>query len=251
MIDVEEHGELAVVTLNRPPVNALDTELLRAIADTFVELDRAGVRGIVLTGSGRALSAGVDLKHVLEIDDDGRREFLRALVTAFETVFRFPRPVVAAVNGHALAGGCIFVSACDRRLMAEGVARIGVTELRVGVAFPVTALEILRFAVGHARAVELVLTAEAHQPPEALELGLVDQVVRPGELVALSLEEAARLAAIPERTFAITKRQLRREAIAAIETHRDTEDAMVEEVWLSDEVRGAIRLFLEQTVGGR
>src|SRR5262245_14622366 len=151
-------------------VNALDLELLLALRDTFAGLRDA--RAVVLTGAGRSFSAGVDLRRLLDGGATYTAEFLPALQSACRALFEHPRPVVAAVNGHAIAGGCVLVAACDRRIMAAGT--IGVTELAVGVPFPTVPLEVLRHAVGPATA-DLVLTARTMTPEQALAVGLVDE----------------------------------------------------------------------------
>ena len=102
-------------------------------------------------------------------------EFLPALSEAFLAVFDCPVPVIAAVNGHAIAGGCVLACACDHRVMNQGHGRIGVTELLVGVPFPITALEILRFAVGTRRLSELACFGRTYRAAEAVGLGLVDR----------------------------------------------------------------------------
>src|SRR4051812_6094777 len=120
---------------------------------------------IVLTGAGRAFSAGVDLRRIVEGGVPYAEEFLPALSDAFLAVFDCPRPVVAAINGHALAGGCVIAAAADLRLMSGGT--IGLTELLVGVQFPTVPLEIARHAFGP-RAARLALTAEPYDADQAL-----------------------------------------------------------------------------------
>src|SRR3954447_20459695 len=134
MIEVSQQGRVAVATLQHGKVNALDVELLRAITATMRDLSSAGA--IVLTGSGRAFSAGVDLRRIADGGPAYAEEFLPSLSEAFLAVFDCPRPVVAAINGHAIAGGCVFAAACDFRIMSAGT--IGLTELLVGVQFPTT-----------------------------------------------------------------------------------------------------------------
>jgi enoyl-CoA hydratase len=131
-ISVDAHAGVHLVTVENGPVNVLDLELLRGLAETFHGLAEADA--VVLAGAGRAFSAGVDLHRILDGGRDYVAEFLPALSAALRAVFDHPRPVVAAVNGHAIAGGCVLVAACDRRLMSAGT--IGVTELLVGVPFP-------------------------------------------------------------------------------------------------------------------
>jgi enoyl-CoA hydratase len=248
MIEREQHGGVALVRLAHGKVSALDIELLAAIIATFGDLAADRSQAVVVTGAGSTFSAGVDLHRILDGGARYARDFVPVLVEAFLAVFACDKPVVAAVNGHAIAGGCILAVACDRRFMAAGGGRIGVSELAVGVPFPAAGLEILRHAVGRAAANDLVLTAAVHAPTEALARGLVHEVVPPDELLERSLGEARRLAGVPHATFRHTKRQLRRDAMAAIERHGAAEDADVLGMWASVDVHDAIVAFVERTV---
>src|SRR4029450_4192823 len=171
--------------------------LLGAITETFRELDRDGHTAVVFTGAGRAFCAGVDLWGIVEGGPSYVEQFLPALVGAFDAVFRCGKPVVAALNGHAIAGGCIFAAACDRRIMAAGRGRIGVSELLAGVPSPVAGLELLRHAVGEPGRQDLVLTGATHEPDEALRRGIVDEVVPADQLPDRALEVARQLAEVP------------------------------------------------------
>src|SRR5688572_21179856 len=210
MIDLEDVDGIAVVRLAHGKVNALDLELLTSLTETFTALDSSAYRGIVLTGSGRAFSAGVDLWRIIEGGAEYIRAFMPALSEAFLAVFSIGKPVVAAINGHAIAGGAIFACACDHRVMAHPGGRIGVTELHVGVPFPLSALEILSFAMGERAARAAVLSADTHEPHFARERGFVDDVVGADELLDSCLAAADRLCAqIPADTYRLTKAGLR------------------------------------------
>lgn len=241
MIEVEHEGEVAVVRLSHGKVNALDLELLRAISATMGELSCAGA--IVLTGTGRAFSAGVDLRRIVDGGVPYAEEFLPALSEAFLAVFDCPRPVIAAVNGHALAGGCIIAAAADLRLMSSGT--IGLTELLVGVQFPTVPLEIARYAFGPAAA-RLALTAETFGADDALRLGLIDEVVAPDALLGDALRRAAALAAYPSAVYAATKEQLHREARRRIDERRDADDRAARTVWTDARRLAGIKAFLDR-----
>jgi enoyl-CoA hydratase len=217
----------------------LDLELLLAIAATLGELHDADA--VVLTGTGRAFSAGVDLKRLLGSSPGEVEEFLHALDAGLLALYDFPRPAVAAVNGHAIAGGCILVQACDYRVMSGGT--IGVAELRVGVPFPTAPLEIFRTAVG-ARAAELVLTGRTVRPDVALAVGMVDEVVEPDALMEAALAMAADLGRIPRSTFAHTREQLRGDTRSRIAAGRER-DVATRALWHSDEIRGAVQGYLD------
>jgi len=240
VIQVDQKDDVAVVRLEHGKVNALDLELLRAITATMKEV--AAADAVVLTGAGRAFSAGVDLRRIVDGGAAYAEEFLPALSEAFLAVFDCPRPVVAAVNGHAIAGGCVIAAASDFRLMSGGT--IGLTELLVGVQFPTVPLEISRYAFG-AVAARLALTAETFGVDEAYRLGLVDEVVAPDELLPAAVSRAAALGRISSRVYAATKEQLHRAARERIEERRAIDDRAATAVWTDGETRNRIASFLD------
>lgn len=249
MIEVEDHGPVALVRLAHGKVNALDLELAAAIRDTFRQLPARGCGAVVLTGAGTTFCAGVDLRQVVEGGAAYLQAFLPVLGGAFDALFNVGLPVVAAVNGHALAGGFVLVSACDVRLVADGPARLGVPELLAGVPFPSLALEIVRYAVGP-RATHLVLTGAAHRPAPALAQGLVDEVVPPAELEAVALGAARTLAEqVPPATYRLAKRQLRAEANAAAERGRQVFEAEVAALWEAEATVAWVDRYLGAVTG--
>jgi enoyl-CoA hydratase len=227
MLTIDRRDEVTVVRLEHGPVNALDVELLRAVTDAV----RGATGPLVLTGAGRSFSAGVDLRRIVEADAGYTAALLAALSEAFLAVFDHPAPTVAAVNGHAVAGGCVLALACDSRLMAAG--RIGLTELAVGVPFPIAALEIVRYALGPA-ASRVVLRADTVEPDDAVRLGLVDDVVPADELLDRAVALAADAAGHGPAAYALAKRQLHRpvgEAVAG------ADDQDVVRAWTSPATR--------------
>jgi enoyl-CoA hydratase len=146
MLEVEQDSGVSVLRLRHGKVNALDLELLHAITEALAAADEQ--TAVVITGTGTAFSAGVDLQRVVAGGAPYLAEFLPALTAAFLAIFDHPGPVLAAINGHAIAGGCVIAAACDVRVMSQGM--IGLAELSVGVPFPVAALEIVRHAAGPA-----------------------------------------------------------------------------------------------------
>ena len=246
MIHREDRDGIAVLRIEHGKANTLDMELCNAVVEAF---EHAGdARAVVLTGAGRIFSAGVDLFRVLE---GGRRyieAFVPAMCRAFERVFVHPAPVVAAANGHAIAGGCLLVAAADQRLMAAGAARIGLPELQVGVPFPPLALEIMRFATPPQHFQTIVYRAGTHEPEAALALGLLDEVVEPDALLDRALARAERLASVPADTFAITKREIRRPAMVRVRSLAQTAAREVQAQWLEPRTLDGIRAYLDRTI---
>lgn len=236
MIETTPLDGATLIRLNRPPVNALDIELNEAIASTFGGLDGP----VVLTGGHRCFSAGVDLRAILDGGPDYTGHFLESLVAGFLAVFDYPAPVVAAVNGHALAGGCVIAMAADVRYMSGGT--IGLTEIAVGVPFPVSAIEICRHVMGTS-ATAAALGGEPVTPEEALRLGWIDATVEPDELLDVAAARARTLGALSPDAYAFTKRQLHRPVRTAI-TNSAGEDALAIEGWRSGETRARISAFV-------
>jgi enoyl-CoA hydratase len=181
VIEVASQDDVAILRMVDGKANAMSIEFCETVTARFGELSHAGA--VVITGNGRIFSAGVDLLRLLDGGVPYIREFLPALSTMLTTVFSHPRPVVAAINGHAIAGGCVLACAADRRLMAREAGRIGVTELLVGVPFPPTAMEIMRCAAVPQYFEEAIFSGATYPPPQAMERGLVHEVVEPHELL--------------------------------------------------------------------
>jgi enoyl-CoA hydratase len=248
--DVDVEGvPVAVLRMAHGPVNAMDLELCRALAERFRGLAADPARAVVVTGMDRAFSAGVDLKRCTAEGGPYVEHFLPALADAFRAAFELPKPLVSAVNGHAIAGGCVLAACADVVLMADGAGRIGVPEIRVGVPFPRIALEVLGVAVGERGARELVVGAQTYPPERAEQLGLVHEVVPPAELGSRAAALAAGMARdIPPDTFATTKRQLRRAALERVDRYAD-EDEPVAELWKRHIADGWVARYLASVTG--
>jgi enoyl-CoA hydratase len=250
MIEVERHGAVTVLRLAHGKVNALDTELLLALRAELAPL--VGEPGaVVLTGAGTAFSAGVDLFRVMEGGDAYVAGLLPALIGVVGDLFRFPRPLVAAVNGHAIAGGCVIAETADLRLMAAGRGRVGLPELLVGVAFPAIAVEVLRYATGGRGLGALALGGGAVEPEEALRGGLVDELVEPERLLEEAVARAERMAAIPQAAFAHAKAQLRAPALERVDRVSPAVDAEAAALWQSPEARNAMAAYVARTMPPR
>jgi enoyl-CoA hydratase len=247
MIETRIDDGIAILRIEHGPVNALDAELLEALADALDAVEES-TRAVVLTGTGAVFSAGADLVRLL---DEGSLyvESARPHATrAFERMFTISRPVVAAINGHAIAGGCVLALAADYRITVSGEHRLGLAELKVGVPFPVWALETVRFAVAPPHLQRLIYSGRLVTPDEALALGLVDEVVAPDQLMGRAVKIAQRFASIPAATFALTKRSLR-EPFAERARGAGPIDDEGMAVWTSPETRESVRRFIDRTLG--
>jgi enoyl-CoA hydratase len=251
MFEREMRGEVAVLRLAHGKVNAIDVELMEELEAELTAVEHSAARALVLTGRGGSFSAGVDLFRVAEEGRFYLERFLPALSRALGRLFTFPRPVVAAANGHAIAGGAILAFACDHRILAEGPARFGVPELLVGVPFPCLPLEIVRFAVPRHRLQEIVYGGRNYTVEEALEGGLVDETAPAEALLDRACAAAERLAAIPSDAFRLTKAALRGPTMERVARDAPEHDAAALDIWAAPEAAVAIRAFLERTIGKR
>jgi enoyl-CoA hydratase len=246
MIERSELDGVLTLRLAHGKASALDVELLEALLG---ELEGAkDAREVVLTGTGSIFSAGVDLFRITGEGAPYVRRFLPLLSRFIRTLFAYPKPVVAAVNGHAIAGGCIMALASDVKLMADGKGTIGVPELLVGVQFPAAALEVVRFAVPQNRIQSLVYLGRNLPPHEALAAGLVDEVVAPDALLPGAQEIARQLAAVPAKVFQATKSYLRAAALERIDAMSPSTDAAALEVWCSPATHAHITDYLKRMV---
>jgi len=247
MIELSHRGAIAIMTMAYGKANALDIEFCDAIVEQFAVLRGADAKAVVLTGQAQIFSAGVNLLRLSEGGTSYVRRFLPALHRLYDTVFFFPKPVVAAVNGHAIAGGCVLECCADKRIAAAGGGRIGVTELLVGVPFPPMAFEVMRFATAPQYFADGILSGATFAPDAALTRGLVDQVVEAPALLDRAVAAAETLGALPPETFALTKQQIRQPVADAMERHGRRWESASEEIWTSAGALDRVRDYVART----
>jgi enoyl-CoA hydratase len=238
-------GRTAVVALASDKVNALDPEVLRELGAVVgrCEADPA-IDALVLTGEGSIFSAGLNVAEVLAHDAAYTAGLLDTLHETLVRIFTCPLPTVAAINGPAIAGGCLLACAFDQRLIAEE-ARIGVTELKVGVSFPTVAVELLRYVCG-SRAEQLMFDAGLLPAAEACRVGLAQRAVPGSELLAAALSAAERLASLDQPAYALAKASARRHALVAMEGEAGRSfDRQVRDQWQDEKTRASLERLLK------
>ena len=207
------------------------------------------MRAVVLTGAGRFFSAGFDLAMPPRDDDAGR--VLRDLYRdAHLKLLTLPKPTVAMVNEHAIAGGLVLVLACDHRLGLDGDYRVGLNEVAIGASYPRAAFEIVRLRLTHAQASELLLGGALYRASHATRLGLVDELLTPATLKADVLRRAVRVGAFPKEVYAHTKAALLSETVRRIESETPEESTRGAAVWVAPESRAA-RAAQQERLGQR
>lgn len=246
MIEVETVDAVAILRMQHGKANALDIEFCEALAARFHALRNDASRAIVLTGTGKMFSAGVDLKRLSAGGAGYVRQFLPALHKLYEEVFFHPKPVIAAINGHAVAGGAILACCADRRIMGHECGRIGVTELLVGVPFPALAFEILRASVPAEYLAEFAYSGATYMTDDALECGWVDEIAEPEELLEDAVAVAKELATISPAAFAETKSQIRAPVAERYAATGEATEAAVTDLWCADDTLARLRAYVAQ-----
>lgn len=242
---------VARLRLNRPDaLNAISAEMGKELRNAFNHLQqRDDVRAILLTGAGRAFSAGGDIKQMRQIvenpSDDVLGRLLQVSHEAILAIREIPKPVIAAVNGYASGAGFSLAIACDYRI-AGASARLNLAFVRIGLVPDFAGTFTLPRLIGWAKAAELMMTGRMVEADQALRLGLFNQVVPDDRLTAVSGQVAARFAAGPTVALGRMKQLLNRSASACLREQLEAEkDAQVAMVKTADFVEG-VRAFIEK-----
>lgn len=226
------------IVMDAPGKNALGEGLMDFL---LARLEEAQGRPVLLTGANGAFSAGLNLKEVHGLDRAGMEAFLKKLERLVSALFTYPGPTVAAVNGHAIAGGCVLALCCDHRVgTQDGRARIGLNEVALGLVFPPGILRMLQRRLGPLPLGEAILGAALHDPPNSVRLGFLDELAE--DPLALARERLAALARHPADAYAKAKRALRGETTLSAEDEA-TFRALLP-VWVSQPVKDRIRAVL-------
>lgn len=247
LIDTTIHGHVHELRLARAPVNALNPELCNAITHALRDAVSNGAQGIVLAGGPKVFSAGLDVPYLLSLgtDQDSLLQAWAAFFTAARTLASSPVPVVAAMAGHAPAGGCVLALCCDYRIMASGPFAIGLNETQVGLVAPEGIQHLMRRVVGPYRAERLLVAGELVQSEAALAMGLVDELVDIDSVPVRAGAWLQQLLALPRGPMLETRRIARADLVAALQPERIGLDRFIDG-WYSDDTQAALRALLSR-----
>jgi enoyl-CoA hydratase len=239
---VELREGVALLEMNAGKANAINPDWLARMNGLLDEVERSQARALVITGHEGFFSAGLDLPSLAPL---AKGEIVR-LIGQFDAfmlrLFEMARPVIAALNGHAIAGGCVLALQADERIMAAGTAKIGLNEVALGIGLPAEALEAVRFHVPARSLVSVALEGRLFSPEEALGVGLVHEVVPPAELLSRALARAQKLGANGAAGFANVKSCLRAPSVAAVRAAWANGDAQKwTDTWFSPGGQAAIK----------
>ncbi|MFN2149845.1 MAG: enoyl-CoA hydratase/isomerase family protein [Anaerolineales bacterium] len=205
-LQIEFRGRIGVITMCRGVTNAIHPNLISGLEAALDQIEsESDVRGIVLTGGEKFFSIGFDLPYLLTLPEPEFASFYRSFNQFCLKLFRFRLPVVAALGGHATAGGCILALCCDYRLITEGRKLIGLNEVKLGLPVPFPADRMLHALIGTRHARQVLERGSFYEPPAALDLGLVDRIHSRQDLLPEALTIAETLAAMPGEAYSLIK----------------------------------------------
>ena len=244
---VESEAKVGIIKINRPAaMNALNTQTIQELDDAVHRLsENPDVRVIVVTGEGKAFVAGADIAEMKDMTKEQAMDFSRMGQKAFSFLESQEKPVIAAVNGFALGGGCELALACDIRIASEA-AKFGQPEVNLGVTPGFAGTQRLLRLVGAAKAKELVYTGEIIDAQTALSLGLANQVVSPDKLMDTVMEMAKRIASKGPMAIKLAKRVIHRGSKSDFDTGSSFEVEGFGECFASGEAKEGMSAFLEK-----
>lgn len=248
-VELSVDGPVALVRLNRPPVNALSEALSEDLLEAFKACEAPNIRAVVVTGKPH-FAAGADIKAFKATLDSGIKETsARALLSAIEVLEALEKPTIAAVHGYALGGGCELSLGCDFRYMADD-AKIGQPEIELGIIPGAGGTQRLQRLVGFQRTKELVYSGRHVEAGEALAIGYADKVTLSAELLAIALRDAAEWAKRPTKAIAAAKRALAAGRGVPLVEALEIEQQAFNESFATDDALEGVTAFVEKRKPG-
>ncbi|NRB70930.1 MAG: enoyl-CoA hydratase/isomerase family protein [Xanthomonadales bacterium] len=244
MLEIQDHGRIREIRLNRPPVNALNPELIDAL-NGALKTAAAEAGAVVLSGREGMFSAGLDVPTLLGLDRAAMSDFWGSFSGLLETVGRMPIPVAAAITGHSPAGGAVISLFCDTRIMSEGRFKIGLNETQVGLSLPPFIHQALVRLVGAHKAEGLLVSGALVGPQEALALGLVDQLAEdPASTVAQAVAWCENLLRLPPVTMSNNRRMMRESLTRLFDEAGTMDHEAFLSVWFSEETQATLHALV-------
>ncbi|HXD33826.1 MAG TPA: enoyl-CoA hydratase/isomerase family protein [Pyrinomonadaceae bacterium] len=241
-IEIETAEEIATLTLNRGKVNAISGALMEELDLCLSELaNKSAIRAIVLTGRDKFFSFGFDVPEILKFTRQDFVKYATDFTRLYRKLFLFPKPVIASLNGHTVAGGCMLALTCDTRIMVSGNAKISLNEITFGSSVFAGSTEMLRSLVGTSHAAEILYSGAMYSAEEAHGLGLVETVSTEETLREDTKRIASALAAKDPTAFASIKSLLRKEVGESMKRRdADSVEEMVD-IWFSEATRAHLK----------
>lgn len=238
---IEPHGDVAVLRMQAGKANAMSSRMLTALARAVD--DAAGAKALVITGEGNAFSAGLALPEIIDFDRVAMGQMIDQLEDTMHRVLTWPRATIAAINGHAFAGGCVLALMCDVREMAEGSAKIGLNEIQLGIGLPAIVVETLRVRVPPEAFAAIALEGHLFSPHEAERIGLVDNASSDALAASLVIANARTRG---HQAYAQIKAAMLAPVLAAWHARRPLERESWLDSWFSDDAQRDLRAAVDR-----
>lgn len=245
-IKVSVKDQLAIITLNRPKSNSMNREMITELDDMLKNIGTDdNIAGVLLTGQDHFFSAGLDLIELYDYNETEARSFWELFLAFTAQITAFKKPMVAAINGHSPAGGCVLALACDGRVMAEGQYIIGLNEIPVGIIVPNSIFELYAYWLGAAQASRSLLEGKLFSPEEALAVGLVDELVKPESILTAGERRVRKYMSMDRNTWQHSKINIRQGLIKAMQADQsETLETMLQQ-WWSPATRNILKTIID------
>ncbi|WP_316785744.1 enoyl-CoA hydratase/isomerase family protein [Pedobacter frigiditerrae] len=245
-IEVTIKDRLAIITLNRGKSNSLNREMVTELTDILTNIDAdSNIAGVMITGKDHFFSAGLDLIEIYNYNEEEAKSFWNLFLTFVAKITAFKKPLIAAINGHSPAGGCVIALACDARVMAEGKYIIGLNEVPVGIIVPTCIFDLYSFWLGKADATRSLLEGKLFNPEEALTIGLVDELVKPESILTAAERKARKYMAHESNTWSQSKLNIRKELIASTSADQSADLEIMLKQWWSPSTRAILKTIID------
>jgi len=247
-ISVARNNSVATLALNRPTTNPIDNDLLNELSTYLSELEAdPDVSAVILTSAQpKIFSFGFNLPSLVPLGKDDFAAFFENFNQTFLKLYRFPKPVIAALNGYTIAGGCILALCCDYRLMSNGKTLMGLNEVKLGALVPWAATLILGELIGRYKTEQAVLSGNLYGPVELLSLGMVNALCEPAELMERATAKAIEMGSVFNTAYAHMKSTLRERVYTAIMERYAEENARMVDLWYEPKTRELITAAAEK-----
>ena len=248
-VTLEREGPIAVVRLARAHGNAINDDLVEGLVAALAAAESdPDAGGVLLAATGKIFCPGLDLLELLPLDRPAMERFMTRFSAAVLTLYAFPKPVVAALHGAALAGGCVLANCADWRVLRRG-APIGLNEVKVGVPLPYGVAQIVREAVPRSALTAVALLGRNFTDAEALAAGLADEIAEADAVAGLARDRLLEFIAKDAASFSVTKRYLRSPVVERIRTNNRLLLPEWLDGWFAPTTRARIGAIVERLEG--
>jgi len=245
-IAVTIKDRLAIITLNRGKSNSLNREMVTELSDMLQNIaSDANIGAAIITGKDNFFSAGLDLIELYNYNEEEAKSFWNLFLDFVAKITAFKKPLIAAINGHSPAGGCVIALACDARIMAEGKYIIGLNEVPVGIIVPNSIFELYSFWLGKANATRSLLEGKLFNPEEAVAIGLVDEAVKQEGILTAAERKARKYMAFEQNTWSQSKINIRKSLIETTGSDQSADLELMLKQWWSPNTRAILKTIID------